>query len=420
MPIRSPAFVALRCLIVVEKSKQLNYAVLLREYLPMGEIVIRKLIVDGLNSKISDEFDFYPDINLLTGRNGAGKTTFLKLLWYLNSGHINILLRDIEFKYVEMHGDDYILKIENSEVSKSKALVREEEDDDDESEIETSHIIFYLKGEKLLDTKVRRDSPRGPRGFKLEAIEETISKHTQSSVFFPTFRRIEYSIGSGSSSYRSDRFHETISSYSERLSKNRHSFITAISTKDIVDLLKNEYAKISNEFITMNINFSEIIKREITHYKLKNSQESIEKATGILTSIMDRVDQLDQRRNQLMKPISELNNFISDIFEDKGIKLTDNIKFGYEENTMLSEKLSAGEQQMLSFLCYNAFLDNSAVFIDEPELSLHVDWQRDLFPILSSQSKNNQFFVATHSPFIYSRYESNEIILSENRGWNNG
>ncbi|WP_454190303.1 AAA family ATPase [Paenibacillus sp. Marseille-Q7038] len=133
---------------------------------------------------------------------------------------------------------------------------------------------------------------------------------------------------------------------------------------------------------------------------------------------MNKVDNLDQRRNQLMKPFSELNNFISEIFEDKGIKLTDSIMFGYEENAMLSEKLSAGEQQMLSFLCYNAFLDNSAVFIDEHELSLHVDWQRDLFPILSSQSKNNQFFVATHSPFIYSRYESNEIILSENRGWN--
>ena len=40
---------------------------------------------------------------------------------------------------------------------------------------------------------------------------------------------------------------------------------------------------------------------------------------------------------------------------------------------------------MLSFLCYNAFSENTAIFIDEPELSLHVDWQRLLLPTLLEQ-----------------------------------
>ena len=86
------------------------------------------------------------------------------------------------------------------------------------------------------------------------------------------------------------------------------------------------------------------------------------------------------------------------------------------EEAIFSDKLSAGEKQMLSFLCYNFFFDNSVIFIDEPELSLHTDWQRLLFPTLLKQQKNNQFIIATHSPFIYSKYEDKEIIINHDKG----
>ena len=72
---------------------------------------------------------------------------------------------------------------------------------------------------------------------------------------------------------------------------------------------------------------------------------------------------------------------------------------------------------MLSFICYNAFYDNTIFFIDEPELSLHVDWQRQLYPILKSQNKNNQFIFATHSPFIYAKFPDKEIMINSDKGF---
>ena len=72
---------------------------------------------------------------------------------------------------------------------------------------------------------------------------------------------------------------------------------------------------------------------------------------------------------------------------------------------------------MLSFICYNAFYDNTIFFIDEPELSLHVDWQRQLYPILKSQNKNNQFIFATHSPFIYGKFPDKEIMINIDKGF---
>ena len=50
--------------------------------------------------------------------------------------------------------------------------------------------------------------------------------------------------------------------------------------------------------------------------------------------------------------------------------------------------------------------------IDEPELSLHIDWQRALLPALLEQGTSNQLILATHSPFIYANYPEKEILLS--------
>ena len=72
---------------------------------------------------------------------------------------------------------------------------------------------------------------------------------------------------------------------------------------------------------------------------------------------------------------------------------------------------------MLSFLCYNAFYNNTPIFIDEPELSLHIDWQRLLLPTLLDQSTGNQFFIATHSPFIFTGYSDKEFMLDDTHAY---
>ena len=95
-----------------------------------------------------------------------------------------------------------------------------------------------------------------------------------------------------------------------------------------------------------------------------------------------------------------------------------NSKFIIFTSAISSDLLSSGEKQLLSFLAYNAFMQNAIFIIDEPELSLHVDWQRQLFPTLLKQGTSNQFIVATHSPFIYSKYPDKELMLSSDKGNN--
>lgn len=68
------------------------------------------------------------------------------------------------------------------------------------------------------------------------------------------------------------------------------------------------------------------------------------------------------------------------------------------------ESLSSGEQHEMVLLCELLFKVpyGTLVLIDEPELSLHVKWQREFLPELISIAKKVGFVavIATHSPFI--------------------
>jgi predicted ATPase len=96
----------------------------------------------------------------------------------------------------------------------------------------------------------------------------------------------------------------------------------------------------------------------------------------------------------------ELNNKKIAINKDKGFSvLTDN---GQE---LKLSSLSSGEQQEIIFLYELLFKadEDSLVLIDEPETSMHVEWQRQFIPDLKRirQLNNNlSFLIATHSPQI--------------------
>ena len=66
--------------------------------------------------------------------------------------------------------------------------------------------------------------------------------------------------------------------------------------------------------------------------------------------------------------------------------------------------LSSGERQllvMLAHLSLNPSLVGSGVFIvDEPELSLHIDWQEKFVDAIKEANPNVQLILATHSPAI--------------------
>lgn len=89
------------------------------------------------------------------------------------------------------------------------------------------------------------------------------------------------------------------------------------------------------------------------------------------------------------------------IHHDKGFFFTS--KYQPNEDLKLNQ-LSSGEQHEIVLFYQLIFLANSGTYylIDEPEISLHVDWQRSFLDDIAKVEKlrNHKFIVATHSPQI--------------------
>lgn len=75
--------------------------------------------------------------------------------------------------------------------------------------------------------------------------------------------------------------------------------------------------------------------------------------------------------------------------------------------------LSSGEKQLLIFLSETALRSGSPyIFIaDEPELSLHVEWQEKLVSVILDLSPEAQVLFATHSPDIVSIYQDSVFSM---------
>jgi len=77
--------------------------------------------------------------------------------------------------------------------------------------------------------------------------------------------------------------------------------------------------------------------------------------------------------------------------------------------------LSSGEKQLLIILGQSLLQEeNTHIYIaDEPELSLHVEWQEKLVSSLKALNPNSQIIFATHSPDIVGEYTESVIKIEE-------
>ncbi len=112
-----------------------------------------------------------------------------------------------------------------------------------------------------------------------------------------------------------------------------------------------------------------------------------------------------QEAQALSEPKKRFQDIIDDLFEETGKKIvrTENeIRFSQIGETLVPYQLSSGEKQILAILLTVLVEDQQphVLLMDEPEVSLHIEWQKRLIDLITELNPSVQIILTTHSPAV--------------------
>ncbi|AFZ57118.1 AAA family ATPase [Anabaena cylindrica FACHB-243] len=172
--------------------------------------------------------------------------------------------------------------------------------------------------------------------------------------------------------------------------------INFINTFDVVEkklkqnttLLDYQLDKLKQEFVTYQRDLS-------------NQVEEIFKIDDKATrrNQLDKIESIYETKNTFIKILTQLFSDTEKKFNEKKFHF---LKEGIQ-TPILPKNLSSGEKQMLIILLTTLLQDGKGyiLLMDEPEISLHIDWQRSLISNIRQINPNCQIIITTHSPTVW-------------------
>jgi predicted ATP-dependent endonuclease of OLD family len=146
--------------------------------------------------------------------------------------------------------------------------------------------------------------------------------------------------------------------------------------------------------------------------KRKHFEDRYE-SDATLQDVVQDIDSVEDKIKDAMSARDTLQSLITHLFmANKEIRFTDE---SIQITSHTGEKiglasLSSGEKHILRILVEALLIGESSLIIDEPEISMHVDWQKDLIRSLRSLNQTAQFIFATHSPEVMADVPDSKIF----------
>lgn len=142
-------------------------------------------------------------------------------------------------------------------------------------------------------------------------------------------------------------------------------------------------------------------------YKLQRKYLDYQVNIGnrIIQVLQSGVPDAAEQAQKISEPKKKFQDIMDDLFSYTGKKIIRNeneIRFSQIGETLVPYQLSSGEKQILAILLTVLVEDNQnyVLFMDEPEVSLHVDWQKRLIDLIQTLNPNVQIILTTHSPAV--------------------
>ena len=360
------------------------------------------------------------DVNVFFGINGSGKTTLLKILHSALSNDTSIL-EGLPFKsaevevYLNRFESTFKRRFERPELIEQPAESRplslahrmtirqalggvqkkdlewtSEPPEPEESGSITKYIRGYLPITRLYRTVGTQST--GTRAMSEDELDARFASEVQR-------RWTEYQ------AEVSTRVSEV---QGEGLAKILHLVLSAEDEREETETsleISDAYDRVA-AFLDRQEGFEDVLASR------EDFEEKYRTQPGI-KSIVRQIDLVEKRIEQINVPRNRFKSLLEGMY-------CGNKRIEFRENEILIEvsnkakirlpALSSGEKQLF-FIALEAIRSgNSSLIVDEPELSLHVDWQKKLVASLRELNPRMQLIMATHSPEIMADLPDEKVL----------
>jgi len=413
---------------------------------------IKRLEAIGIHGRFDINLDFQDGVNIIHGSNGTGKTTVLHIL----ANAVNEDFRRfgyLKFQKLTITLDDdteILIKQQNSpqepQETVTKVFVNNQEVDsyrfaelllEEEKQKENGEILFsrryYLSSSKkkqdidlkatyfpafrtmieawatLDENEIRHFARRSPNEEHInsELTEAqlkiaSLDRNLLSQAFLQFSQVISQSFETDDNTKEPDEVITEIIELSEKL-QNSPFQVNRDQSDDVYKKLIEQL-----RFFESEPKYKTIASRVLSVYK---------------SSLQQRLDAQITAYYTIERYLESVNGFL----ERKQLKIGSTslpqgrgklgVKIGDEEAIHSLQILSSGERQVVGLIYAASHMTGGrVVLIDEPEISLHIDWQRKLLPEMvkqldEKQLDEKQLIICTHSAVIASKYRERMIKL---------
>ncbi|OCO99507.1 hypothetical protein BC374_18335 [Ensifer sp. LC13] len=428
-----------------------------------------RVTVEGLHGRLDFSVNLNPNLNIIYGKNGRGKTTLLHILANLSEldfGRFNSLV----FSRIEVQNN----RGECVELRKSRdgtvsiyidglpTSYQSQENDISESEksnirkvlgdrptylpafrsvLERTRDTYYGGYEERKHPQFDRIVSQAAEGMRLPNGRDGIPAREidlARSVASKTIKCREW-FGSFVPLIRYPSISDVIEGLAEewRYAQLR---ITKLEQRQFEEAFLDIFSAIAAGDVDEDVSNQQDILASINDLLIKENPEKVGPTRNStydrLVEVAQRAGEADKRYNSLLeiyrrilserkgiretalKPLIEFESSVNKFLDEKKLRIGARGEFNSQgsariRNSIVSvvsglgtpyhlTALSSGERQIATML-YSASrssFTSGAFLIDEPELSLHVDWQRIILSEIQQQHPDRQIIACTHSPEV--------------------
>jgi ABC-type lipoprotein export system ATPase subunit len=395
--------------------------------------------------------DLREDVNIIIGKNGTGKTTFMNIAHAVLTVDIDALFENA-FHSVTLTLSD----------GKRTRTVRA-----DRKELETSPfatIEYHISNRKFSAPLIGGEDNRAMSpSIRRRAAEEAQKIKQELNSFVAVASLSVYRIGGETDPESRERvvrrytsavdirlltLMQRLTQYQLELS-NAAREISADLQRDVLTSLL--YSKGKDHVRGYNLHFDEVVERQnlVSAYRqlgvggnevakriqehlaavgttVKNLRQMSEirskgdpktvpnlpvdfaalEAFKLTGKVVAKSLDAERRTKEIFSQVDLFLGTLKSFITDKNFTFSAGELSVSTEGPIPLAKLSSGEKQLL-ILFIEALLQRRKPYIflaDEPELSLHIAWQRNIISAITSLNPNAQIIVATHSPEVAGKF----------------